>query len=147
MDELNYVEYAWIKSEQSIIKSEQKFLLLKKSLNLFEDNKNLFRVSGRFGNSDMNYSESIRFYCVVIVNTVLDVMHSGLEATLSKTRRRYWIIRGRRTIKVFSRNVLLACDGKESLCYRQYHQIYQCIELSLCMGFNQPELTFPVRFS
>ena len=59
LDELNYVEYAWIKSEQSIIKSEQKFLLLKKSLNLFENNKNLYRVSGRFGNSDMNYSENL----------------------------------------------------------------------------------------
>ena len=71
-------EYAWIKSE-------------KKSLNLFEDNENLFRVSECFGNS---------YFTALVVNEAhTDVMHSGVEATLSKTRSRYWIIRGRQTIK------------------------------------------------
>ena len=40
------------------------------------------------------------YFTVLVVNAAHhDVMHSGLEATLSKTRSRYWIIRGRQTIK------------------------------------------------
>ena len=52
----------------------------------------------------MNYSETYPIFSrrntVLIVNEPhTDVMHSGLEATLSKTRSRYWLVRGRQTIK------------------------------------------------
>ena len=107
-----------IANEQQQLMCQSNFKKLKSSLNLFEDNKGLLRLRGRFGNSTMQYEEKYPlllrtdgiFTKLVITDCHENVFHHGIESTLANLRRRYWVVRGRKTVK----NLLHTC----TLCKR-----------------------------
>ena len=97
-----------IKAEQTIMNSQSGFSKLKNSLKLFEDADGLLRLRGRFSNSTLDYNvkypillrgKESRFTQLVIRDAHEQVLHHGVESTLGYVRSKFWITRGRRTIK------------------------------------------------
>ena len=92
----------WVKAEQDELLQNSRFNKLEKSLKVFEDG--FKRLKGRFGNTGFDYDvrhpllvrggES--WFTILLVRDCHErVMHSGVEATLSRLRRRFWLVRGR----------------------------------------------------
>ena len=97
----------WILSEQATLKLQSNFLKIKNSLNLFEDD-GILRLKGRFQNSSLEFSAKfpvlIRgkesyFTRLVVWDAHQNVLHHGVESTLGNVRSKFWIVRGRRTVK------------------------------------------------
>ena len=109
------MEIKCLKSDQDIPKSSKLY-----SLNPFLDDSNLLRVNTRLDNSHLTYNE--KFPIIIPFNSHLDTLvvrsyhigylHSGINTTMSKIRRKYWIIRCRSKVK----HVLHYC--KECQRYR-----------------------------
>ena len=72
-----------------------------------------YEVGGRFTNFDLQCQEKYtlllrrhsHFTLLVVTETHHLVMHIGLEATLTGIRNRFWITRGRKTVK----SILMKC--------------------------------------
>ena len=113
LEEINHAEELWVKREQFTIEKGVKYEKLKKSLSLFTDDSGLLRLKGRFGNSDLSFEEKhpllLRsdsyFTELLISNAHSTVKHSGMEATLNQLRLRFWVTKGRKTVK----NVISNC--------------------------------------
>ena len=114
MEEVNQALGMWIKSEQCRMEERKNFNKLKSSLNLFVGDDDFLRLKGRFGHSRLEYDlkhpillhggESF-FTQLVVRDAHNRVLHHGVETTLSHIRSKYWIIKGRNTVK----NVLRRC--------------------------------------
>lgn len=110
--EYNNALILWIKDDQQKLKMLQKFPKLKSSLNLFED-CGILRLKGRFGNTNWTYDEKYpillrcgsHFTKLIVMDAHHNVLHHGVDSTLSHIRRRFWINRGRKTVK----DILRAC--------------------------------------
>ena len=113
VDEYKDATERWIKCEQSYIRTNTNFKKLYASLKLFEDSRAVLRLKGRFENSLMSYDEKYPiilrsdsyFTKLLVLNAHKNVMHQGIESTLNDIRSRYWIIKGRKTIK----NIIRKC--------------------------------------
>ena len=83
------------------------------SLKLFVDNNGIVRLKGRFENCALNYDEKFPallrsdsyFTYLLIIDAHENVFHQGIEATLNYIRSKFWLIKGRKTVK----NVLRKC--------------------------------------
>lgn len=114
LDERKCTMDLWITSEQDELKKRPDFSKLKSSLKLFVDDATCYRLRGRFGNSmlerDKKYPLILRgiessFTKLLIEDSHYKVYHHGVETTLAYIRERFWILRGRRTVK----SVLYKC--------------------------------------
>jgi hypothetical protein len=106
----------WIKDEQLVIKRQSNFRNLRASLNLFEDKDGSLRLKGRFANSSLKYEEQhpvllrckdSHFTRLVIWDAHESTMHHGVESTLARVRARYWIVKGRKSVKDILRKCVL----------------------------------------
>lgn len=83
------------------------------SLHPFLDKEGVLRVSGRPHNLDATevirhtaiLPNGHRFSYLLIMDTHQRLLHAGTETTLLEVRERYWIVKGRQTVK----RVLRAC--------------------------------------
>ena len=106
----------WIKSEQYIFRKKLNFQKLKSSLKLFVDNDKCLRLKGRFGSSCMEYNQKHPVilcggesaFTILIIRDAHDrVLHHGVETTLSFIRMKYWILKGRKTVKEVVRKCII----------------------------------------
>ena len=118
-DYLTVVEYEnslrlWVISEQFVLRERCDFNKIKMSLNLFDDAERLLRLKGRFGNSSLEYDVKYpillrsgqSYFTKLIVQDAHDkVLHHGVESSLNFVRAKYWMIKGRKTVK----DILLNC--------------------------------------
>ena len=103
----------WIAEEQLMIKKQSNYGNVHASLNLFDDKDGLLRLKGRFANSKLRYEQQYpvllrsdsHFTSLIIWDAHEATMHHGVESTLARIRSRYWIIKGRKSVK----NVLRKC--------------------------------------
>ena len=151
LEEINHAEELWVKREQFTIEKGVKYENLKKSLRLFTDDSGLLRLKGRFGNSDLSFEEKhpllLRsdsyFTELLISNAHSTVKHSGMEATLNQLRLRFWVTKGRQTVK----NVISKCVICKHLSRENHlHLIYPATELLLISVFSLQELILLVRY-
>ena len=115
VEELVAAEKLWVKYEQSLISTDKlKFEKFKNSLDLFYDDEKCVRSKTSmdkhlkfvFDNKNPLLLRSNSYFTkLIILRSHKKVFHSGLEATLSNVRTRYWITKGRQTV----RNVLKNC--------------------------------------
>ena len=98
----------WINSEQYQMERRKDFNKLKSSLNLFVGKNSFLRLKGRFGHSCLEYGLKYpillrggeSFFTQLVVRDAHNrVLHHGVETTLSYIRSKYWIIKGRKTVK------------------------------------------------
>ena len=103
----------WIAEEQLMIKKQSNYGNVRASLKLFDDKDGLLRLKGRFANSKLRYEQQYpvplrsdsHFTKLIIWDAHEVTMHHGVESTLARIRSRYWIIKGRKSVK----NVLRKC--------------------------------------
>ena len=116
VEEFNSSERLWIKSSQLLLRQDENFNQLKKSLNLYEDNTGLWRSRMRLSeadefNLDMKCPVLLRnkghLMKLIILHAHEEVYHSGVECTLNKIRSRYWIIKGRQSVKTVLKSCVL----------------------------------------
>ena len=104
--EIDSTEMLWIKSEQNFIRLDPQFKNLEKQLSLFSDD-GILRLKGRFGNSSLAFEHKYPillrntsyFTKLVILNAHKRVGHLRLLGTLNELRSKFWICKGRQTVK------------------------------------------------
>jgi len=116
VDEYNNALTILIIEEQRIMRQQSDFTKLEKSLKLFTTDDNVYRLKGRFQNSTMTTDEkhpiilrdgSSTFTKLVIWDAHQEVMHHGIETTLACLRKKFWIIKGRKTVKSVIRKCVI----------------------------------------
>ena len=95
---------------------------LEKQLGLFKDEKGIIRCRGRLGNSQASYdtkfpallSRNHHVTSLIIRYCHERVMHNGLKETLTEVRSKYWIPKGRQTVKkeLFGCNICRRFQGR-----------------------------------
>ena len=101
--ELEQAETVWIREMQQTLDHSQ----LDKQLGLFQDDNRVLRCQGRLENADLPYTtrhpavlpRSHHVTSLIIHHCHESVFHNGLNATLTEVRTRYWITKGRQTVK------------------------------------------------
>lgn len=116
VEEYEHALSAWILSEQVKLSKESSFKKMSSSLNLFKDKLGIYRLRGRFNNSDLLYSEKFPvivrdgrsyFTKLIVLDAHEQVMHHGVESTLCYLRSKYWLVKGRRTVKEIIRRCVV----------------------------------------
>ena len=119
IDEYKNALNLWIKAEQEILQRQTDFGKMKVSLKLFVDTLGLLRFKGRFENPALNYYEkhplilrsleNSSFTKLIILDSYEKVLHHGIETTLSNFRSKFWIVKGRKTVKSVLRKCVTYC--------------------------------------
>ena len=101
--------HMWIRDEQSLMKEQSNYINLCASLRLFEDKDELLRLKGRFANTSLKHEEqhpiilrsknNSYFTQLLIWDAHKATLHHGVETTLAQIRRKFWIVKGRRSVK------------------------------------------------
>ena len=126
VDEYNDAVQRWIKDEQCRLKQQDNYSKLEISLRLFEDKDGTIRLRGRFANTSLAYEEQYpiilrnkqsHFTRLMILNANEEVIHHGVETTLARIRRKYWIVQGRKAVKEILRKCVL-CTRYQGLPMR-----------------------------
>lgn len=94
----------WLKSSQSILPQMEQFRVWSQQFGLFRDDNGLWRCGGRLGNSELHqeakhpvFLGKTHHLTTLIVRECHErVMHSGVNATLTELRSRYWVVKGYR---------------------------------------------------
>ena len=100
-------EVLWIKEIQRSLVSNKNFENWKREFAIFIDDQGVMRCGGRITNSEAPYSAkhpilldaSHRLTELIILDSHRRVMHNGMKDTLTDLRGRYWLVRGRQTVK------------------------------------------------
>ena len=114
-EEMRDAEILWLKSVQStVFKHELKLLnkgreknQLIKQLNMFTDENGIIRCQGRIDHSGLPVEAQRpillpakhRFTELVIEEAHHTVHHNGIRETLNRIREKYWVLRGRESVK------------------------------------------------
>ena len=107
-EDLGEAERLWLSHEQTFIVNNSSFEKRKVSLNLFYDEFNLLRPKTRMNNvNDIHFRKSepillrnnSHFTKLIIKNIHVNVHHSGVASTLTKLRPKFWLVKGRSSVK------------------------------------------------
>ena len=112
-EEINAARKLWVKDSQHGLLMNRNFSNLKHQLALFEDVDGLWRCGGRLENAELTFNQKNpyiierknKFTELVIRSSHENVMHNGVNETLSNIRQQYWIPKPRTVIK----NILHQC--------------------------------------
>ncbi|CAB4007545.1 PREDICTED: uncharacterized protein LOC100197852 [Paramuricea clavata] len=109
VSEYNAASHMWVKDEQLLMKEQDNYANLCASLRLFEDKDELLRLKGRFANTSLKHEEQhpviLRskndsyFTRLVILDAHEATLHHGVKTTLAHIRRKFWIVKGRESLK------------------------------------------------
>ena len=101
--ELEESKKLWLLYDQNVIISKENFSKVKNSLNLFYDENNFFRFKTRISSVE---TVSCDKKCPIlsnkdsyVTNALESVCHSGLTSVLNFTRSKFWMVKGRQTVK------------------------------------------------
>ena len=122
--EILHAESLWVREAQGSLLTHSKFPCWKQQLNLFLDPSGVWRCRGRLSNAELPYStkfpillpKSHHFTSLIILRAHERVLHNGVKETLTELRSKYWIIRGRSTVRTIVRQCII-CRKAEGRPY------------------------------
>ena len=123
--EIDQAEECWLKEEQGLLLKDKTFGQVRQSLQLFLDGSGIIRCGGRLKNApiskDTRYPILLprhsHFTYLVVKDCHERVMHNGIGDTLTELRARFWVTRGRQTVrKVVSK--CSVCKKIQGLSYK-----------------------------
>ena len=100
-------ENRWIKQIQCGILNSDKYQQMKSCLGLYQDEEGILRCQGRISRLSLPYDTKFPvllprdhyFTKLVILKCHDQVMHNGVAETLVQVRSKYWVVKGRQTVK------------------------------------------------
>ncbi|PFX12884.1 Retrovirus-related Pol polyprotein [Stylophora pistillata] len=106
-EELKGAESLWIKHVQKYVQKE-KFEQTPHSLGLVPDGEGILKCGGRLHNAPLPYAvwfpaillRKHPFTGLMIRKSHNNVMHNGVKETLTDLRSRFWVAKGRQTVRV-----------------------------------------------
>ena len=113
-EEWESVEILWLKEMQKAVVRSPRFESLKQQLGLYSDDNGLLRCRGRLKNASIPFDAKHPILLPVdhhLTVLIIDdcnqrVLHNGVKETLTELRSRFWVTRGRQTVrKVISKCV------------------------------------------
>ena len=107
-------EKLWIKHVQKEILKSDTYPQMKSSLGLYQDDEGMLRCRGRTGLSSLPYDT--RFPILLPRGRHDQVMYNGVAETLVQVRSKYWIVKGKQTVK----NIISKCVVCKKLEGRPY---------------------------
>ena len=115
-------ERLWVESAQRELTNMK---ILTHQLNLFKDEHGIWRCAGRLTNAELPEAtknpillpKNHAFTTLIILAAHKRVLHNGVSETLTETRAKYWIPRGRSTVKRTIRGCVI-CKRFEGLPFR-----------------------------
>ena len=127
-DEMSEAKCLWFSSKQKKVLKSPKFSQLKNYyflVCLFRDENCLLRLKGRLGNvecsEDFKHSTFIPndtyFTKLLIRDSHIQVLHSGLNSTLNYLRNTFWICQGRKVVKQVIKDCVV-CKKAQARPYR-----------------------------
>ena len=160
-------ETLWIKDVQSATCSKDLECLLTpnctltpyvKQFNLFLDEQSVIRCKGRLDNSELDGAcktpillpSRHRLTELIIQDCHERVLHSGLSTTLATTRERFWIVKGRQTVKRILKSCVI-CRKLEGTSYKSpqapwwggfWERMVQSAKRSLRKSIGRTTLTY-----
>ena len=113
-EEVVGAERVWILAMQDDLKHQDTYISLSKELQIVDYN-GILRCKGRLSNSDLGLEgtqpillpRNHRLTTLIIEDCHRKAYHNGLRATLAELRSRYWVPRGRQTVKKVIRDCLV----------------------------------------
>ena len=117
-------ETLWIKEIQRSLSKNPKFEIWKQQFGLFVDGQGILRCTGRLAKAQLPTSikqpilldKNHHITSLIVRDSHKRVIHSGVKATLTELRARFWIIQGRQ----FVRKLLYQCVVCRKLEGRPY---------------------------
>ena len=117
-------EKLWIEHVQKEILKSDKYPQMKSSLGLYQDDEGMLRCRGRIGLSSLPHDTRLpillprghHFTKLVILNCHDQVMNNGVAETLVQVPSKYWVVKGRQTMK----NIISKCVVCKKLEGRPY---------------------------
>ena len=106
--EREVAETLLIRSAQSYLKENEKFKQWEKQLRVFTDQEGVMRCQGRIDNAEkVPYSSKYPILLpndhhltkLYVHNAHARVLHNGVKATITELRSRFWLVKGRSTVK------------------------------------------------
>lgn len=114
-EELAEAEGLWITSAQQQLVLGRDFKFQQRQFNLFQDEEGVWRCKGRLSNAEVPYAvkhpillpKAHPLTTLIVRRAHERVCHNGVKETLTETRRRFWIPRGRSLTKYIVRRCVL----------------------------------------
>lgn len=105
--ELAGAERLWLIAAQSTLPNDNCFPSWQRQFDLFQDENGLWRCGGRLANANIPYAakhplllpRSHHFTALVVQDAHVRVAHDGVKETLTETRRKFWIVKGRSLVR------------------------------------------------
>ena len=106
-EELAHAKILWIRSAQQHLVSQLDFKVQQKQFNLFIDDKNIWRCGRRLTNVEAPFavkypvllSRNHPLTTLVVREAHERVHHDRVKETLTETRRKFWILKGRSLVR------------------------------------------------
>ena len=106
-EELGNAEVKWLRSVQKELKSQSNYSQLERDFGLYKDSSGVLRCNGGIANADV--PQETKFPALLPRNHYLSTLlvrdahervhHNRVEATLAQLRTRFWIVKGRQSVK------------------------------------------------
>lgn len=124
-DELAETEKLWLISAQMTLSQDKCFPTWQKEFNLFRDDQGLWRCGGRLTNADIPYTtkhpvllpRKHHLTILIVQDAHHRVGHDGVKETLTETRRKFWIVKGRSLVRLLIHRCVL-CRRFEGAPFR-----------------------------
>ena len=106
-EEIATAEKLWVIQVQKELDLQRDFDSMRCQFDLFPDQKGIWRCGGRLQNANLPFTANHLillprkhpFTALVTCDAHLHVGHNGVKETLTKTRQKYWIVRGQSLIR------------------------------------------------
>ena len=132
-EELAYAETLWIKSAQWQLVS-QDFSTQQKQFNLFTDEKLIWRCGGQLSNMEAPFvtkhpilqPRNHPLTTLVVRDAHERIHHNGIKETLTETRRKFWIPKGRSLVRYLIHRCIL-CRKLEGAAFKSSTTTSACL--------------------
>jgi hypothetical protein len=105
--DLKEAELRWVKEAQSNMTSNHRFKYWNQEFGVFTDEQGILRCGGRISNANLPYGTkhpilldaNHEFSILLIKDCHWKVKHNGVKDTLTELRARFWLVKGRHTVR------------------------------------------------